>query len=83
MQLKLHGDKLVLDGMTRGGEPCVVAVYDEGLVDDAKKKLVRNNNVGEKFLILWERERDNMHITNAVDLLIKLEELWREHGGKR
>ena len=80
MQLKLHRDKfLVLDGMTRGGKPCVVAVCDSSLTDDAKKKLVRNNNVGEKFLILWERERDNMHIKQAVDLLMELEELWREH----
>lgn len=76
MNHKLKGRSLI-HGEINSPE-ITLAEFSKELTKDAIQRMVSSMNYGHKILMIYKQHRDNMHITNVVDMLKKIEEEFRK-----
>ena len=52
------------------------AEFSDGISIDTINRIVNNMNCGHIMLMLYKQHRDNLHITNVVTMLEKMEEVY-------
>jgi len=61
----IHGDIISPD--------LVIATFSNQFCKEYQKQLVNSLNHGHEILMLYKQYRDNLHITNVLELLEKIE----------
>lgn len=77
MNYKLKGRTLLNGDMI--SPEISYAQFNAELHIETAKTLVNTLNNGHKMIMAYRQHRDNMHITNVVALLEKLESIYKEY----
>ena len=80
MNFKLKGNYLLNADIVY--PETIYATFSKELTPVAAKELVLNLNYGHDLLMVYKQFRDNLHITNVVEMLKRMDALLREYDYK-
>lgn len=66
----------IVDGNIKEPEMEIAGNYTE----EAKRRLVANHNFGLEMILAYEQYRDNVNLSNVLEMLEKLEEVYAKHS---
>lgn len=81
MKFKLKGRTLLNADIISPDMP--YAQFDDGVTSDTVREIVNTLNCGEDMLDAYAQHADNLHITSVVELLAKLDEIYRRYDTNR
>lgn len=76
INVKLKDNKLINADFIK--PEMVYAEFNEGLSEDCKREIVRAIEYGQKMMYIFESYRNNMHISNVVDMIEKMEKVYEK-----
>lgn len=74
MQIKIIGSS-ILDALST---PTYIAEFVEDTPKELKKELINSVNFGSQMMAIYGKHRDNMHISNVLEMLKDMESVWNE-----
>jgi hypothetical protein len=77
MKLKLKKNK-VIDGDIKSPE-MEIATFSDELCEDVKKNIISTANHGSYMLKIYALYRNNMHICDVVEMLEKMEKVYKKY----
>jgi hypothetical protein len=55
------------------------AVFNDDLNPAEMKKIIANLNYGNDMLLIFKQYRDNLHIMNVIEMITRMEEVFRKY----
>ena len=81
MKLRRKGESILMQDILSPDMP--VAKFCGNLVKPSADMLVLEHNAGTEVLALYEQYRDNLHVTQVVEMLTKMESVFHEYDKAR